>query len=184
MKIKETWFSDIKIGEGSIVENYLRIYKEFVESLSPHKQYKESLSGLNRIQRGELWQNDNLASIIRPGDICYLDYGQAFINEAGYQHFGIVVSIFHHKLLVVPMTSNASTIQNARNVSPEGKKHLYFLGKVKGLNKPSVLFLNDIKFINSSRVISINGHLNPEDSMFQEIVNLLIDEIFGIVVIK
>lgn len=179
MKINQAWFSGINIENNkALKDTYIDAYNGYLDSLSPLQLYKECISGLNRIQRGKAWAHESFAGDITVGDICYIDYGLAYINEAGYQHFGLVLAIFHHKFLVVPMTSNATTIQNARNVDFEGKKHLYFLGKIRGLNKPSVLFLNDFKFINSSRIISVNGKISPKSEMFKEILDVVKNEIF------
>ncbi|MDE8208759.1 hypothetical protein PT115_04715 [Erysipelothrix rhusiopathiae] len=107
-----------------------------------------------------------------------MEFGQAFINEAGYQHFGLVMGIFNYKLFVVPMTSNYEIIRQARNINLFGKRHLYYIGKIPGLNKSSVLFLNDCKYVNSARIISIYGHIDPSSAMFKEIRNLIIKETF------
>lgn len=179
MKIKESWFKDYQSEEDSLItETYLKSYRDYLENLNPRLRYKECISGFNRMQRWNSWSAEPFGIEARIGDICYIDYGHAYINEAGYQHFGLVISEFNYKLLVIPMTSNEGTIHQARNVDNSGKPHLYFLGKVKGLNKPSVLFLNDAKFINSSRVITINGHINEDSYMFKEIIQHLISEIF------
>lgn len=185
MKIKESWFKDYQTEDDELItQTYLDNYAEFLQNLKPHIRYKECLSGFNRMRRIKLWSSNNFGIEPRLGDICYFDFGQAYINEAGYQHFGLVIAEFNYKLLVIPMTSNELTINRARNVLGDQKKHLYFLGKVKGLNKPSVLFLNDIKYLNSARVISINGHISPSSKMFKEIVIYLLSETFPSVVLK
>ena len=185
MKIKESWFKDYNSEEDTIIrDTYLETYERFLNSLSPKIRYKECLSGFNRINRSKSWSAIPYGIEVKVGDICYIDFGHAYINEAGYQHFGLVIAEFNYKILVVPMTSNSSTIHQARNIDGTGKPHLYFLGKIKGLNKPSVLFLNDCKFINSSRVITVNGHIEPQDRMFKEIIQHLIQEIFALLMIE
>lgn len=185
MKIKESWFKDYLVEEDeTITETYLETYREYLENLSPPLRYKECLSGFNRIRRSKMWSGSPFGIEPRIGDICYFDFGQAFINEAGYQHFGLVIAEFNYKLLVIPMTSNEYTINQARNKEGNQKPHLYFLGKIKGLNKPSVLFLNDLKFINSARIISINGHIEEDSVMFLEIRESILSEIFSIPVLK
>ncbi len=107
---------------------------------------------------------------IKIGDICYIDYGEAYINEIGYQHFGLIVSIFHSKAFVVPMSGNhAAFLQAYSKDNPKGKRHLMRLGKIKGMNKESVLFINDAKWINTARIIDIKAHLNKNSSLFHEI---------------
>ena len=44
--------------------------------------------GLNRLERKRMISHHELN--IEVGDICYIDFGQAYINEAGFQHFGLV----------------------------------------------------------------------------------------------
>lgn len=183
--IKEEWLTDYDFSKhDEILETYFDDYYHFVKQQSIQQQRKECLSGYNRIRRAHLWSSEALKVNVRVGDICYLEYGLAFINEAGYQHFGLVLAIFNHKLLVAPMTSNKEMIQQARNVMRQGKQHLYYIGKWEGLNKPSVLFLNDIKFINSARIISINGHMDPDSKMFREIMMYLKTELFGPYMVK
>ena len=44
------------------------------------------------------------------------------------------------------------------------------LGKVDGLFKYSVLFLNDAKFINTARIIDVKSHINVNGKLFNEIM--------------
>lgn len=150
-----------------LIEHYLSEYHVFMRNLPDYLRRKECVSGLNRVQRLKLRSSSELNIGVVPGDICFIDYGQVYINEAGYQHFGLVISEFNHKLFVVPMTSNAEMVR--KSCGPNKRKHLYCIGKVYGLNRPSVLFLNDCKYINSSRIISVNAHICPDSKMFAEI---------------
>ena len=52
---------------------------------------------------------------------------------------------------------------------PKGKRHLMRLGKLKGMNKNSVLFINDAKWINTARIIDVKAHLDRQGELFQEI---------------
>lgn len=108
---------------------------------------------------------------VRVGDICYIDFGEAYINEIGYQHFGVVVSIFHNKAFIIPMSGNHSAYMQAySSENPNGKRHLMRLGKIKGMNKESVLFINDAKFINTARIIDVKAHLDRNSELFKEIL--------------
>lgn len=185
MKIKESWFRDYQSSEtDEIMQTYMEVYQDYLNELPPRQRYKECISGFNRIKRGKMWSSNALGIEVALGDICYIDYGHAYVNEAGYQHFGLVLAIFNHKLLVAPMTSNVTAVNHSRNLEGEKKSHLYFLGKAGGLNKPSVIFLNDCKFINSARIISINGNVGTEGQQFKEIINCLMHEIFKYDVIE
>lgn len=107
---------------------------------------------------------------IRVGDICYIDFGEAYINEIGYQHFGLLITIFHNKAFVVPMSGNHTAYMQAYSKdNPRGKRHLMRLGKIKGMNKESVLFINDAKWINTARIIDVKAHLDRKSELFVEI---------------
>lgn len=107
---------------------------------------------------------------IRVGDICYIDFGEAYIHEIGYQHFGLIVSMFHSKAFVVPMSGNHTAFLQAYSKdNPKGKRHLMRLGKIKGMNKESVLFINDAKWINTARIIDVKSHLDKNSELFLEI---------------
>lgn len=108
---------------------------------------------------------------ISPGDVCYIDFGRAYVSEAGYQHFGLVLKVFNGKAFVIPMTSNHETWLKAfdRESNPDGLKHLYRLGYVEGLYRESVLFLNDGKYINTARIIDVKGRIPADSARFREI---------------
>lgn len=165
--MKELNYNWLSAPQDKLLDHYLTLYEDFIDSLPKHLQRKECLSGLNRVSRIDLWSSHDLNLVIKPGDICYFEYGHAFLNEAGYQHFGLVISTFNQKAFVVPMTSNQDAIRKA--VSGETQNHLYYIGQVPGLDKRSVLFLNDCKFINTGRIISVNAHITPDSKMFQNI---------------
>ena len=118
---------------------------------------------------------------ISVGDVAYIDFGHAYLHEAGYQHFGLVLSMVNGKLFVVPMTSNPQAYAQAydKRVNPEGKRHLMRVGILTGLIRPSVLFLNDSKFISASRIIEIKGHLSVTDPLFTEIRHRVRSTIFS-----
>ena len=43
-------------------------------------------------------------------------------NEIGYQHFGLIVTMFHNKAFVVPMSGNKATYHQAYGKeNPNGK---------------------------------------------------------------
>jgi hypothetical protein len=115
------------------------------------------------------------------GDVAYIDFGHAYLHEAGYQHFGLVLSVVNGKVFVVPMTSNPNAYAQAYDgcSNPTGKKHLMRVGLLSGLNRPSVLFLNDSKFISPSRIIEIKGHLSVTDPLFADITHRVRATIFN-----
>ncbi|MGX8833238.1 hypothetical protein ACWG0P_03415 [Amedibacillus sp. YH-ame6] len=153
------------------------LWKDYIEEKSGDYMMldvKEAMSRFVSEQNLRLRRNVNncgeLGVDIRVGDICYIDYGEAYINEIGYQHFGIILSIFHNKAFVVPMSGNRGAFQQAYGKdNPEGKRHLMRLGKMEGMNKESVLFINDAKFINTARIIDVKAHLDRRSPLFHDI---------------
>ena len=43
------------------------------------------------------------------------------------------------------------------------------IGKPEGLNKPSVLYMNDARYINTARVIEVKAHIPTDSELFREI---------------
>lgn len=107
--------------------------------------------------------------MIHTGNIFLLLFW-SYTNEIGFQHFGLIINIFHNKAFVVPMSGNRSAYQQAYSKEhPKGKRHLMRLGKVKGMNKESVLFINDAKWINTARIIDVKAHLDRSSELFMDI---------------
>lgn len=136
------------------------------------KEARDSLlSEYNYKVRSKLKSCRSFGLNIEPGDVCYIDFGRAYVTEAGYQHFGLVLKVFNGKAFVLPMTSNKSALEGAYEPddNPEGMNHLYRIGAIEGLTRESVLFLNDGKFINTARIIDVKGHLDPEGEAFKKV---------------
>ena len=154
-----------------LIGETLEDMKEYVERQTVREAARFMLSYSNFINRKNLKSCEQLNVIVLPGDICFIDFGQAYLNEAGYQHFGLVLSIVHSKAFVVPMTSNPTTYAQAYDPLEFscGKRNLMRLGLQKGMNRNSVLFLNDCKFINTSRIIEVKGHIGIEGKLFKEV---------------
>lgn len=157
---------------------YLECYEDFIKRMPKNQLRRECISGLNRVKRIDYWSSLELNVRLKPGDICYFEYGQAFLNEAGYQHFGLVISIHKAKAFVIPMTSNTEMVEKALSEENRKENHLFYIGKLEGMHKPSVLFLNDCKFINTCRIISTTAHLPRKSKMFEDIRDSLKTIIF------
>ena len=117
-----------------IVEDYIEELISYLVKLPYHEIRRECISGYNRFMRSNCISSLDFNLRVKPGDIVYCDFGQAYIN------------------------------------SLDSKEHLYYIGMPEGLNKPSVLFLNDAKFINTARIIEIKSSLNIEGALFQDIL--------------
>jgi hypothetical protein len=151
-----------------LVDQTLDAMKHYMVNQEAKETIKMLLSTENFLRKAVI-KSDLLP--ISNGDVAYIDFGHAYLHEAGYQHFGLVLSMANGKVFVVPMTSNPNAYAQAYDSAenPLGKKHLMRVGLLSGLNRPSVLFLNDCKFISSTRVIEIKGHLSVTDPLFAQI---------------
>ncbi len=137
------------------------------------------VSEANWILRNKYMSCESFGVNARTGDICFIDFGQAYVNEIGYQHFGLIMTFCKNKALVIPMTSNSIQYHKALDEeNPDGKVHLLRIGLIPGLNKPSVLFMNDMKFINSSRIIDVKAHLDVKSSLFRLIQQRMLKIMF------
>ncbi len=151
--------------------HYVEEKKTDYQSLSVKEAVARFISDQNLRERRNAKSCEEFGVHIRVGDICYVDFGDAYINEIGYQHFAIIIAIYHNKAFVIPMSGNEQSYEKAyHKKNMTGRKHLMQLGKMKGMNKKSVLFLNDAKFINTARIIDVKAHLNKESPLFHEIV--------------
>lgn len=164
--------SNNDIDLDGIIEYYLKRKKCKYNQMNKKQLSRLLISKFNHEMRSEYKSSELMGFKIKVGDICYIDFGVAYISEAGYQHFGIVIGYCNSKALVVPMSSNVSMYHQSYCPIdfPRGKKHLYRLPDIRGLHKRSVLFLNDIKYINTARVIEVKGHIHPKSALFNDIL--------------
>lgn len=162
------------------LKNYMQYRSQLYEELLGINADHAMLSESNWIARGHYMCGEEAGIFVKAGDVVYMDFGQAYLNEMGYQHFALVLGICGKKALVVPMTSNEKTCKNAYDLTHlHGKKNLYcFPGIMDGLCKKTVLFLNDMKFINTARVIDIKGHIDIHEKEFQNIQKRIMNMIF------
>lgn len=166
--------------ENRIWNNYIRSRTELYKKLMPSNVSGSMISEANWVIRSRYSSGDQIGISVTKGDICYLDYGQTYLNEAGFQHFGLVVTVFEKKALIIPMTSNRITYEKAYDPveRPDGRKHLMRLGQIRGMNKPSVLFLNDARFINTARIIDVKSHISPRSKTFHDVQERLKEIMF------
>ena len=161
-------------------ENYTNQIYNQIEHLSVKEAAVQMISEQNWQDRSQLKSCEQIGINVEVGDICFIEFGRAFVYEAGYQHFGLVVSKCNGKALVIPMTSNSSTYEQAYDIelNPNGKKHLMKIGQIIGLHRPSVLFLNDAKYINTARIISIKAHIPQESELFKNVLRRMLECMF------
>ena len=161
-------------------ENYTNQIYEQIQNLSVKEAAVRMISEQNWQDRSQMKSCEQVGINVEIGDICFIEFGRAFVYEAGYQHFGLVVSKCNGKALVIPMTSNTSTYEQAYDIemNPNGKRHLMKIGQIIGLHRPSVLFLNDAKYINTARIISIKAHIPPETELFKNVLRRMLECMF------
>ena len=166
--------------EKEVWDNYIRYRTSVYEAMDPVHMNRNLISEANWMVRSQCFSGEELGIKVKKGDICYADFGQMYLNESGYQHFALVMAISHKKALVVPMTSNAATYRKAYDPeeNPQGSDNLMRLGKLKGLRKPSVLFLNDVRFVNTARIIEVIGNISPRSQMFKDVQKRLKEVMF------
>ncbi len=185
MELNEEWLDSYRrLPRKDLIEDYIENYKMYLESLSDDHLKRECISGRNRLTRMGITRCVIPDETIKSGDICLFDFGHAYIQESGYSHLGIVISLEIQKVLVAPLSSNPHAVASARNMKKNGKQHLYTVGKLPGLDKASVVFLNDCKYVSPSRIIDIKTHLDVESEMFQEIISIIQVNMFSEIMIK
>ena len=166
-----------KVNFEKIIEFYLKKKQEQLLKMPNKAKSRLLISKFNYEERSKMKSSELLGFKVKVGDICYIDFGRAFVSEAGYQHFAIIIGYCNSKALIVPMSSNSKMYYQSycEKTFKHGKKHLYRLPELNGLNKKSVLFLNDVKFINTARIIQVKGHISPDSFLFKDIKNRFIE---------
>lgn len=175
-KIKEC----VKIVKGTedisledLIQDYLDYLEEKLKNMHPKQAAKVLISKFNYELRHDYKSSELVGFKVRVGDVCYADFGEAYINEAGFQHFCIVIGYHNSKAVVLPMSSNFTMYQQSYcpKTFPNGKRHLYRLPEsLSLLSKRSVLFLNDLKCINTARIIEVKGNIGPNSLLFNDIL--------------
>lgn len=163
---KEGFYEDSEELQ-EVLDQYVNETYGFYKVLTNKDVIAHMISEENYRERYQAKSCEELGVWVREGDICYIDFGSGYLNEAGFQHFGIVMKIVNSKAMVIPMTSNEKTYQEAMKMN--SKCHLMAIGKVKGMNKNSVLFLNDFKSINTARIIDVKAHIPTNSELFAQI---------------
>jgi len=161
-------------SKHELIDEYIQLYDDYLKQLPIKKVQMEYLSGVNRFNRSDARYLSQFNHEISIGDVCYIDFGQAYTYEAGFQHFGVIMNIIGNKVFVVPMTSNPITYKKADPNNDYPIPQLFQLTNVEGLYKASVCFLHDAKFINKARIISVNAHIDPQTMLFKQLKKRMI----------
>ena len=171
-KISETWLMNYQEENlTNQVDIFLKDYGSYLSTLPGFRQRQECISKMNHFNRANFWSCDDLKMDVRVGDICYTDFGIGYINECSYQHFCLVTNIINQKAYVIPMTSNKRTVEQSKKGS---KDHLYYIGQPTGLNRETCAFINDGRYINTARIISVNARIDSSSELFKDIIDVVI----------
>lgn len=175
-RINEVYMIVVSEDRNQLIDEILMMQKEELEHCKNLRALYISM--VNHLNNHEMHNCNERGVDIRVGDVCYIDFGNAFIEEIGFQHFGIIMSICRNKAFVVPMSGNKKAYAQAYDKNnPNGKKHLMRLNKIGSMNKHSVLLINDSKWINTARIIDVKGHLKRNSQLFNEIMERVKDMI-------
>lgn len=151
--------------------HYMGIRRALFEQMDKELSYSILVSEVNWVMRRHMHTAKEAGILPRIGDICYMDFGPAYLNECGFQHFGFLFRIVQQKALVVPMTSNVQQVARAYDPihNPQGQKHLCAIGQPSGMHRPSVLFLNDMRYVNTARILEVKAHIAADSAQFKRI---------------
>ena len=61
--------------------------EQLLEGLNESEVYDYMLSKLNFCQRKQMYSSLEAKVYVKVGDICFTDFGLAYLSEVGYQHF-------------------------------------------------------------------------------------------------
>lgn len=98
------------------------------------------------------------------GHLYYIDYGNTFKNEIGYQHHGVCIGKSKNKVLVVPTRSGTDVFERSYHPidNPEGEKAFRRGLHSEGFLKDCVLLIDDVKYISSARIDKESGIINKK----------------------
>lgn len=144
---------------------------EFYRELMPKEAEACILSEANWLFRRGCNGSYEFNIYVHPGDICWLDYGRAYNREMGFQHFGLILTICAGKALIAPITSSASSYERTYGDSGnyDNVKYQMSIGIPKGLRRYCTVYLNDLRFINTARIIGKRGYIPVNSPLFIEI---------------
>ena len=148
----------------SLIKESNHLEQEMLKSLDEREVYDYMISKMNYCQRKKMVSSLDVGMYLTIGDICYIDYGMAYLWETGYQHFGLILSIRNGKAFVVPVSGSMRAVSGA-----DKRSHVMHLGMIEGMNKPSILYINDAKWINTARILDIKAHLDHKSQLFLDI---------------
>lgn len=143
------------------LEKYLSNFREYMLSQSVYDMSSLLIAEQDWLRR---YSNTKSFSECLVGKILRVDFGKMYLCENGLIHYAICIAEHQGKYCVVPMTTSNDEIKMAYHPEyrPNGEKRLYLLKKADGNVKDSALYINDIKFISSGRIIKVGNKISDE----------------------
>lgn len=166
-------FKDEKLKENKILQKeFYTSFKNYEKNLEERTSYETALWIDSNEQHLKSLCKKNLTNY-KLGTIVNVDLGwNNYDGEFAYIHPAIVIDNKATKIFIVPCTSGEPRKDKKGQVYPE-----YCIGTIKdGFKKDSVVMLQDARYIDKNRVISILGETTPE--FFDKIYNKVFEEIF------
>lgn len=151
------------------LDKYLDNFREHLLSLSIYDMSSLLIAEQDWISR---YKNNKTISESLIGKILKVDFGKTYLLENGLIHYAVCISECNGKYCVVPMTTSTDEIKAAfhPDFRPYGEKRLYLLKKNDGNAKDAALYINDLKFISSGRIIEICNKI--KGTAYNNIINL------------
>ena len=163
-----------------IKKEYMNVCSRLFESFNTAEGIGSLISEINfksNAKKSSVF-SENVKMDLSAGDVCLIDFGKQYTYECSYVHLGLVIGFSQKKLFVVPMTSNKKTLGKAEEQTSDHLAVLLESDLAEGhIDKNSVLFLNDARFINSARIIEKVGHIDADK--LADISKCLADKIVG-----
>lgn len=151
------------------LEKYLKNFQEYMLTLSVYDMASLLIAEqdwLKRYNKNKNFSEDLIGKILK------VDFGKTYLCENGLIHYALCLSEYNGKYCVIPMTTSSDEIKTAYHPEfrPLGEKRLYLLKKSDGNTKDAALYINDMKFISSGRIITIGTKIKK--SAYDNIMNI------------
>lgn len=152
------------------LEKYLNNFREFMLNQSVYDMTSLLIAEQDWIKRHSKQQvfSENLV-----GKILRVDFGKTYLCENGFVHYALCIAENQGKYCVIPMTTANDEIKMAYHPKfrQTGEKRLYLLKKSDGNSKDAALYINDLKFISSGRIIKVSNKI--ADEAYNNIIDLV-----------
>ena len=152
------------------LEKYLNNFREFMLNQSVYDMTSLLIAEQDWLKRHSKQQvfSENLV-----GKILRVDFGKTYLCENGFVHYAICIAENQGKYCVIPMTTANDEIKMAYHPQfrQTGEKRLYLLKKSDGNSKDAALYINDLKFISSGRIIKVGNKI--ADEAYNNIIDLV-----------